>query len=256
MAPNPSDRHLLEVEGWIVSRSWGAAGPFHARPVPEPTEASVWIRNLRSPALVLGSNQDDSLVDRAEAKRAGIEVCRRRSGGGLVVLRPHNDLWIDVIVPRASDLWDDDVGHAFEFLGEVWAAALQESLETFAVASSGVSAGYRPRIEVHRGRPFGRSAGAILCFAGLGSGEVTVDGRKVVGLSQRRTRHCARFQSVMTWGWESAFLEPLVRVDRLLEVGVALRDLAIGLPPNVLDSPQAPTIPAMTDAFLRALPSP
>jgi hypothetical protein len=37
-----------------------------------------------------------------------------------------------------------------------------------------------------------------VCFAGLGPGEVvTPTGAKVVGLSQRRTRHGARLQSVV-----------------------------------------------------------
>jgi hypothetical protein len=34
----------------------------------------------------------------------------------------------------------------------------------------------------------------MVCFAGLGPGEVTVDGAKVVGISQRRTRVGALFQ--------------------------------------------------------------
>ena len=34
---------------------------------------------------------------------------------------------------------------------------------------------------------------SLVCFGGVGAGEVTVDGRKVVGLAQRRTRHGAWF---------------------------------------------------------------
>ena len=35
----------------------------------------------------------------------------------------------------------------------------------------------------------------LVCFDGLGAGEVTVGGRKAVGISQRRTRGWARLQS-------------------------------------------------------------
>lgn len=36
-----------------------------------------------------------------------------------------------------------------------------------------------------------------MCFAGVGAGEVLLDGRKVVGISQRRARDGARFQCVV-----------------------------------------------------------
>ena len=47
----------------------------------------------------------------------------------------------------------------------------------------------------------------MFCFAGAGSGEVMVGERKVVGISQRRTRDAARFQCacVLHWNAEPAF---------------------------------------------------
>ena len=35
---------------------------------------------------------------------------------------------------------------------------------------------------------------SMICFDGVGAGEVLVDGRKLVGISQRRMRHAARLQ--------------------------------------------------------------
>ena len=55
---------------------------------------------------------------------AGIEVVRRRSGGGAVLLVPGEVLWVDVVVPRDDALWDDDVGRATHWLGELWVRAL------------------------------------------------------------------------------------------------------------------------------------
>jgi lipoate-protein ligase A len=54
----------------------------------------------------------------------------------------------------------------------------------------------------------------LVCFAGLGPGEVLVDGRKVVGLSQRRTRAGARFHCAALRVWDvHALLDTLALSD-------------------------------------------
>jgi lipoate---protein ligase len=98
---------------------------------------------------------------------------------------PERSLWVDVVVPRDDPLWDDDVTRSFAWLGRCWRGAL---------ARCGVVG------DVHAGPPVHRRSGRIICFAGLGPGEVVVDGRKVVGLSQRRTRAIARYQCVVELG--------------------------------------------------------
>jgi hypothetical protein len=45
-----------------------------------------------------------------------------------------------------------------------------------------------------------------VCFAGLGPGEVTVDGRKAVGIAQRRTRAGSLFQCAVPLRWDGARL--------------------------------------------------
>ena len=129
----------------------------------------MWVFTVDRPALVLGSTQPDDVVDRAAARDAGVEVARRRSGGGAVWLEPGGTSWVDVLVPRADPLWDDDVGRAVHWLGDAWAAAI------------GAAA------EVHRGGMVCSAESGRACFAGLGPGEVTIGGRKAVGISQRRT---------------------------------------------------------------------
>ena len=56
-----------------------------------------------------------------------------------------------------------------------------------------------------------------MCFAGRGPGEVFVDGAKVVGLAQRRTRAGARFQCAVLRRWEP---------ERLIEAVVATAERA------------------------------
>ena len=67
-----------------------------------------------------------------------------------------------------------------------------------------------------------------VCFAGIGPGEVTVDGRKVVGLAQRRTRAGALFQCAALLKWNAG------EIARLLDLGTegaaALPTLAAALP--------------------------
>ena len=61
---------------------------------------------------------------RRRAAAAGMSVARRRSGGGAVLVTPEDPVWIDVWVPAGDPLWRDDVGRAFDWLGDAWVAAL------------------------------------------------------------------------------------------------------------------------------------
>ena len=169
-------------QGWEVVERHGTAGELHQRPFPSPARRQIDICHLAGPALVLGSTQTPALVATEAAAAAGVEVVRRRSGGGAVLLDPQGSVWIDVTIPRGDDRWDHDVNRSFGWLGARWAAALA----TFGLAGS-----------VHDGPLVRTPASALVCFAGLGPGEVSVDGRKAVGLSQRRTREGARFQAVV-----------------------------------------------------------
>ena len=68
----------------------------------------------------------------------------------------------------------------------------------------------------------------------LGS-EVLVDGDKLVGISQRRTRHGARFQCMVHIRWSPDVLigllaEPRPDVEVLPPVGVLPADVADALP--------------------------
>ena len=140
-------------------------------------------------ALVLGSTQPEAHVA-AGGRPPGVEVVRRRSGGGAVLVEPGRMLWADVVVPAGDALWQDDVGRAAWWLGAAWAAALSDL---------GVAHG-----DVHRGGLVRSRWSSWVCFAGLGPGEVTVAGRKVLGLAQRRIRHGALFQCALPLAWEPA----------------------------------------------------
>jgi len=109
------------------------------------------------------------------------EIAPRRSGGGAVLVDPSLTLWVDVFLPRGGPLWSDDLGQTFLEVGARWQDAL---------------GGLGCPTEMWSSRPAPETAalGAMACFAGVGWGELTRRGRKVVGLSQRRTRWGARVQ--------------------------------------------------------------
>lgn len=140
------------------------------------------VLEVDGPSLVLGSSQPLDLVDSERAAAAGVAVARRRSGGGAVYLGPGRQVWVDLLVPRGDRLWDDDVIRAAIWAGETWSATV--------ASLTGEPA------SVHRGRSAGGRWGRLICFAGLGPAEVTVGGRKVVGISQRRSRDWTRIQTM------------------------------------------------------------
>lgn len=172
-------------------------------------------------AIVLGSTQRASSVDVTAATKAGLDVARRRAGGGAVLVEPGAQVWLDVWMPRGDPLWDDDVVRSSWWLGDVWCAALQ-------------SAGVRP-CAVHRGPAFRTAWSQLICFAGVGPGEVMLGGRKLVGLAQHRARAGARLQSMASLRWEPERLTSCLRdardiVDRAgAENPVALSSFAVGL---------------------------
>jgi lipoate-protein ligase A len=167
--------------------------------------------------VVLGSTQPLSDIDERRAAAAGLSVVRRRSGGGAVLVEPGSVVWVDVGLARDDPLWQDDVAVSFLWLGDAWAGALG------ALGVRGAS--------VHHGRlrpgPWSRT----LCFAGLGPGEVTVGGRKLVGLSQRRQRDLAWFATAVYLRPTRVGLDEVLAHDRQArqEAAVTLRQLSTDL---------------------------
>ena len=215
-APDDGKPVRLRRRPWAVERFVGSAAEFHARPMPEPVDRRLWVLEVDRPALVLGSSQADVLVDLGRAAAAGVEVVRRRSGGGAVLLMPREVLWVDVLLPAGDPLWEPDIGRSMWWLGEAWTRALRR------VGSLGLAS--ELRAEVHRGPMVHTPWSSLACFAGVGPGEV-VSGptsagppsqwgpRKLVGISQRRTRAGARFQCALYEDHDPAALPELLALD-------------------------------------------
>ena len=223
----------MSRSGWAVTAHAGSAAAFHGRPVDDPLVRAAHVFEVERPALVLGSAQREEVVDAAACEAAGVEVVRRRSGGGAVLVEPGGVVWIDVEVPRGDPLWHDDVGRAAWWLGGCWAAALAD-------LDPGLG-----DLEVHRGGLVRTRWSDLVCFAGLGPGEVTdATGAKVLGIAQRRTRAGARLQCAVPLTWDPA------RMATLLGAGAEMvADLSTAVTP-VTAEPRS-----VVDAFLEHLPT-
>jgi hypothetical protein len=107
-----------------------------------------------------------------------------------VLLLPGEIVWFDVIVPAArlrAEGVGDDVTRSMVWMGEHVSIALRQV---------GVADG-----AVHRGSTVSTPWSPLVCFAGIGPGEVLRDGDKLVGMSQRRTRAAGRFQCAVHVRW-------------------------------------------------------
>jgi lipoate-protein ligase A len=225
---------------WEVIHHRGGAGDLHAAEAASlsgaaaPLRRSVRLLDATGSAVVLGSTQDPSVLDGQRLRRSGMAWTRRRSGGAAVLVGPGEAAWVDVVVPAADPLWDADVGRATWWLGACWADALR-------------LAGVAGEVKSHRGPLVASRWSTTVCFAGLGPGEVTVAGRKVVGVSQRRTRAGALFQCAVLARWRPADLLDVLDVGDVDRAGAAadLAGCAAGIGPAV-----GPAV----DAFVGSLP--
>ena len=163
------------------------------------TERHAVARQVDHPTVVLGSTQSDDTLSPTALQAWPVEVVRRRGGGGAVLLRPGDHLWVDAWIPRDDPLWGVDVSAAATWVGEWWRAAL---------GVIGVG-----ECVVHEGRAVPGPYGATICFSGRGPGEVFRGGAKIMGLSQWRSREGALFQTCAYTHWDATPLVNLLDLD-------------------------------------------
>ena len=138
---------------------------------------------------MLGSSQDPSQVNQAALAARGFSCFQRRSGGGAVLLQPAAQVWLDVLIPRDDRLWEADLAKSSLWVGRVWQQVL---------AAVGISC------EVYDGPFEAGQYGSLACYASRAPGEVLHEGRKCVGISQRRTKQGTRFQTSLLVRWDAA----------------------------------------------------
>ena len=211
----------------------GDAGAFDVEPL-RTAGRRVVLRDVERSTVVLGSTQAGTVVDAERAGRSGVAVVRRRSGGGAVLLRPRAQVWADLWVPRGDPLWSAEPRASAIVVGEWWARAL----------GSG-------RLSVHRGSSVPAPGSDVICFAGVGPGEVTWRGRKVVGLAQWRSREGVLVHGCAYRRWDAGAIADLLSrpLATRRALAAAIEDAAAGFDELVSAS-------WSEDALLAALPDP
>ena len=206
--------HRVRVAAWVRDEWHASAELLHGRQMPRDGRRRVsWLRPTAA-AVILGSASRDPFGG------ARTDLVRRHSGGGLVWLDPEISAWVDVFVPTGDPLWRSDVGKAFHWLGHRLAAAFTDL---------GIPA------EAHVGAYEAGPSDGLVCFASLGPGEVVVEGRKLVGISQRRTREGSRFQCIAYQHFELGPLASAVGAP----VATRVRNRAVGWADlGIMQSPQ------------------
>ena len=169
----------LNIESSVRRES---AGELHA-------VTPIWRQGVRivqcvptSPTIVLGSRQSADIVNESALMREGLEVVRRRSGGGAVLVDARQSVWVDIEVGVEDSRYRSEPMAMMEQVGEWWMNALR-SLNCCP-----------PDIWQFKGAMQCDAGGDVICFAGRAHGELMVGESKLVGLSQRRTRDGARVQ--------------------------------------------------------------
>lgn len=203
------------VPGGSVLSEPGAGGEPGAFDV-EPFRTAgrrVVLRDVERPTVVLGSTQPITVVDADRARRGGVEVVRRRSGGGAVLLHPRAQVWADLWVPRGDPLWSPEPRASAIVAGEWWARAL----------------GFAD-LRVHRGPSVPAPGSDVICFAGVGPGEVVWGTRKVVGLAQWRSREGVLVHGCAYHRWDAAGICDLLArpLATRRSLASAIEDVAAG----------------------------
>jgi len=211
------------MSNWSIEYPKGTVEQRHLEEISLNTRR-VCFQEVSQLTLVLGSGQQTKL-NRSALSAAGCDLVRRRSGGGAVLLVPDEVFWVDLFLPRGDLLWEDDLSRSTFWLGSVWVKVLS-MLDLPA--------------ELYRGRMTNQRWSSDVCFAGRAPGEVLIGGKKVVGISQRRTRAGARFQCALLLRWLPELLVEFLDLEpseeallELFEAAVGVRDL---IPDMALDN--------------------
>ncbi|HUY43242.1 MAG TPA: hypothetical protein VMU98_05705 [Acidimicrobiales bacterium] len=155
------------------------------------SDATMLVVSPEARLLVLGGNQSTSILSSSGRKWP---LRRRRGGGGVVELAPA-DVWVDFWIPRDDPRWREDLREASSEVGQWWAASLRALVGVEAV--------------VHEGGLEGEPGLRVACFAGRGPGEVFVNGRKAVGVTQWRVREGMFLSTVLRASNSSALVDLL-----------------------------------------------
>ncbi len=117
----------VTASDFAVETFAGTAADFHAIDLLADVRPRIVVSAAPVGALVLGSRQQRDVVDVDACRASGIDVVKRRSGGGVVLVEPGAMCWFDVVVAATDRRFATvahDVGASMRWLGGYLASAL------------------------------------------------------------------------------------------------------------------------------------
>lgn len=204
-------------------------------------ERTLVVHHLAEPSLILGSTQPTDTLRWDEVARSGVVVVRRHAGGGAVWCDTVNSIWVDAWIPSSDLLWQRDVERATDWVGLWWMDALGR------VGIGG--------LEAQKHCASTTSFSRLVCFAGVGPGELVDGDRKVTGLAQWRGREGALMHCLAYLAWDPTPLARLLVTPEPHQENLetALAGCATGLR-DLTDRPL--NSKAVITALVDALPEP
>ena len=130
-----------------------------------------------------------------------------------MLVAPEDMLWVDIFVPKESKFWIADIAKASIWIGRIWDDALKRlDVECFLFDEN-----------------FSRTeASDLICFIGRAPGELFIGNRKILGISQRRSKFGTRFQCALIINWKPEHMigayssTPIPNLDKLItRAGIA-----------------------------------
>ena len=182
--PRPAN----QLSSWIIETKYSETALAHEANLDEWREPTIWIIEPKDSCLVLGKSQRGrDFLNLSYLEEQNINLAVRQSGGGAVLVAPEDMLWVDIFVPKESKFWIADIAKASIWIGGIWHDALK-------------------RLDIECSlfdENFSRSeAYDLICFIGRAPGELFINTRKILGISQRRSKFGTRFQCALIINWK------------------------------------------------------
>jgi lipoate-protein ligase A len=174
-------------------------------------------------ALVIGNGQKPGIASFDACRTANAHLYRRTSGGSSVLVDA-NLLSLDVLLPADHPLATTDVVRAYQWIGDLWASAVQSlgAAKARAIPTDEV----RAIPELAKDDPL-----RLACYGTLSPWEVVVGKRKLVGLCQVRRRPGVLYQTGLHLHFDPKALGALLDLNNTTRktLGTRLHNAVVAL---------------------------
>ena len=225
-------RPTNQLDSWTIETKYSEPALAHEANLEEWQKPTIWIIEPKDTCLVLGKSQRGrAFLNLSYLEEQNINLTVRQSGGGAVLVSPEDMLWVDIFIPQRSKFWIPDIAKASIGIGKIWHDALK-------------------RLDLECSlfdQKFSRSeASDLICFISRAAGELFVGNRKILGISQRRSKFGTRFQCALIINWKPEQMIAAYRSCPIPDLDKLISTAGIGIRCEKQNA---------LDAFLSALPS-